>query len=75
MTLSRTETASRWMQADLWSRGSINGGCADTSLRIASPESQFDPSLAGLFVNLVWCLQREHEDLDEYLGEPGRRTR
>jgi putative two-component system response regulator len=37
--------------------------------------SQFDPRLAGLFVNLVRRLQREHGDLDEYLGEPGRRTR
>jgi putative two-component system response regulator len=37
--------------------------------------SQFEPRLAGLFVNLVRRLQREHGDLDEYLGEPGRRTR
>lgn len=37
--------------------------------------TQFDPRLAGLFVNLVRRLQREHADLDEYLGEPGRRTR
>jgi putative two-component system response regulator len=37
--------------------------------------SQFEPRLAGLFVNLVKRLQREHGDLDEYLGEPGRRTR
>ena len=37
--------------------------------------SQFDPRLAGLFVNLVRRLQREHGDLDEYLGELGRRTR
>jgi putative two-component system response regulator len=37
--------------------------------------SQFDPRLVGLFVNLVRRLQREHGDLDEYLGEPGRRTR
>lgn len=37
--------------------------------------SQFDPRLAGLFVNLVRRLQREHGDLDEYLGEPARRTR
>lgn len=37
--------------------------------------SQFDPRLAGLFVNLVRKLQREHGDLDEYLGEPARRTR
>jgi putative two-component system response regulator len=37
--------------------------------------SQFDPRLAGLFVNLVGRLLREHGDLDEYLGESGRRTR
>jgi len=37
--------------------------------------SQFEPRLAGLFVNLVSRLQREHGDLDEYLGELGRRTR
>ena len=37
--------------------------------------SQFEPRLAGLFVNLVRRLHREHGDLDEYLGETGRRTR
>lgn len=37
--------------------------------------SQFEPRLAGLFVNLIRRLQRERGDLDEYLGEPGRRTR
>ena len=37
--------------------------------------SHFDPRLAGLFVNLVRRLQRDYGDLDEYLGEPGRRTR
>ena len=37
--------------------------------------SQFEPRLAGLFVNLIRRLQLEHGDLDEYLGEPGRRTR
>ena len=37
--------------------------------------SQFEPRLAGLFVNLVKRLQRDHSDLDEYLGETGRRTR
>ena len=37
--------------------------------------SQFDPNLAGLFVSLVRRLQRERGDLDEYLGELGRRTR
>jgi putative two-component system response regulator len=51
---------------------SITGGLQEIE-RCAG--TQFDPSLAGLFVNLVWRLQREHEDLDEYLGEPGRRTR
>lgn len=37
--------------------------------------SQYEPRLAGLFVNLVKRLQSEHAVLDEYLGEPGRRTR
>ena len=37
--------------------------------------SQFDPRLAGLFATLARRLQQEHGDLDEYLGEPGRRTR
>ena len=37
--------------------------------------SQFEPRLAGLFVNLVRRLYRDHGDLDEYLGETGRRTR
>jgi len=37
--------------------------------------SQFEPRLAGLLVNLVRRLQRQHIELDEYLGEPGRRTR
>ena len=37
--------------------------------------SQFDPHLAGLFVNLIRRLQREHDDLDTYLGELGSRTR
>jgi HD-GYP domain-containing protein (c-di-GMP phosphodiesterase class II) len=37
--------------------------------------SQFEPRLAGFFVNLVKRLQRQYGDLDEHLGEPGRRTR
>ena len=37
--------------------------------------SQFEPRLAGFFVNLVRRLYRDHGDLDEYLGETGRRTR
>jgi len=63
MTLSRTETASRWMQADLRSRGSINGGCADTSLRIASLESkrQSQAKLAYLFELGVSAELREED--------------
>jgi HD-GYP domain-containing protein (c-di-GMP phosphodiesterase class II) len=37
--------------------------------------SQYDSRLAGLFVNLARRLRREHGELDEYLGESGRRTR
>jgi putative two-component system response regulator len=37
--------------------------------------SQFDPGLAGQFVSLMRRLQRENSDLDDYLGESGRRTR
>jgi HD-GYP domain-containing protein (c-di-GMP phosphodiesterase class II) len=51
---------------------SVSAGLAEIE-RCAG--SQYDPRLAGLFVNLVRRLQREHGELDEYLGEPGRRTR
>lgn len=37
--------------------------------------SQFEPRLAGLFINLVRRLRSQYDDLDEYLGELGRRTR
>ena len=51
---------------------SVAGGLVEVE-RCAG--SQFDPRLGGLFVNLVRRLQREQGDLDEYLGELGRRTR
>jgi HD-GYP domain-containing protein (c-di-GMP phosphodiesterase class II) len=51
---------------------SVSAGLAEIE-RCAG--SQYDPRLAGLFVNLVRRLWREHGELDEYLGEPGRRTR
>ena len=51
---------------------SVSAGLAEIE-RCAG--SLYDPRLAGLFVNLVRRLRREHGDLDEYLGEFGRRTR
>lgn len=51
---------------------SVSAGLAEIE-RCAG--GQYEPRLAGLFVNLVRRLRREHGDLDEYLGESGRRTR
>jgi putative two-component system response regulator len=59
MRQSRTYRPSRSVQAAL---GEIERGAG----------SQFDPRLAGLFVQVVRRCQRQVDDLDVYLGEQGR---